>query len=339
MQIQKQFHNLSEEKKQIDSIIDNNSLNSFNFQNPPNKITDNINENKNIKEQEENKSQTEKFEISERNSHTLNDNSNIFDFSQNSSKNGYNFSSEMPNCEQKIDNNFGDNSIGFNPYFQKNDNNNNFENININDENFFNYSFYKKNNNKIINNNYNNKLIENKNYNEIKNDSNEEEMNNIQNDNQPKISGYIDPPKPNIPINDPNNFGEQEYSCENSNSNFRKRKNHKKHFKIRYGDWICPNCENLNFSFRNKCNRCGLSKEKSEQKNNNQIQQNENNSDNQRPIMFNNININYIFNSNFPQNNINIIYNPILFNNNNINNYYGNYNNYQIYSPCNVNIK
>ena len=94
------------------------------------------------------------------------------------------------------------------------------------------------------------------------------------------------------------------------------------------------------FSFRNKCNRCGLSKEKIEHYNN-ILQNQENNSINlngQRPIMFNNININYIFNSNYPLNNINIIYNPILFNSNIINNYYG-YNNFQIYYASNVNIK
>jgi len=35
----------------------------------------------------------------------------------------------------------------------------------------------------------------------------------------------------------------------------------KKQFEIRKGDWICPKCSNLNFSFRIKCNRCQLSKE------------------------------------------------------------------------------
>ncbi|CAK90986.1 unnamed protein product (macronuclear) [Paramecium tetraurelia] len=26
--------------------------------------------------------------------------------------------------------------------------------------------------------------------------------------------------------------------------------------KQRIGDWVCGNCKNLNFSFRNACNRC-----------------------------------------------------------------------------------
>jgi len=97
-----------------------------------------------------------------------------------------------------------------------------------------------------------------------------------------------------------------------------------------------PNCENLNFAFRNKCNRCGLTKEI---QNNNNLQNHNNILNIQRSILLNNININYIFNSNFPLNNINIIYNQIIINHNNINNYYGNYNNYQIYYPSNVNIK
>lgn len=31
-------------------------------------------------------------------------------------------------------------------------------------------------------------------------------------------------------------------------------------FTERDGDWICNNCKNLNFAFRNKCNRCKISK-------------------------------------------------------------------------------
>ena len=28
----------------------------------------------------------------------------------------------------------------------------------------------------------------------------------------------------------------------------------------RKGDWTCPNCHNLNFAFRQQCNRCHLAK-------------------------------------------------------------------------------
>ena len=37
----------------------------------------------------------------------------------------------------------------------------------------------------------------------------------------------------------------------------------KKNFHEREGDWVCGFCNNLNFSFRNKCNRCKASKEES----------------------------------------------------------------------------
>ena len=38
----------------------------------------------------------------------------------------------------------------------------------------------------------------------------------------------------------------------------------KKYFEVRDGDWRCNQCNNLNFSFRNKCNRCNLPKELSQ---------------------------------------------------------------------------
>lgn len=40
----------------------------------------------------------------------------------------------------------------------------------------------------------------------------------------------------------------------------------KKPFEIREGDWTCFDCHNLNFSFRKKCNRCGLDREASQSK-------------------------------------------------------------------------
>jgi hypothetical protein len=35
----------------------------------------------------------------------------------------------------------------------------------------------------------------------------------------------------------------------------------KNNFNRRPNDWVCSRCFNLNFSFRSKCNRCGVSKE------------------------------------------------------------------------------
>ena len=38
----------------------------------------------------------------------------------------------------------------------------------------------------------------------------------------------------------------------------------KKPYVERAGDWVCFSCNNLNFSFRNICNRCKLTREKSD---------------------------------------------------------------------------
>lgn len=39
-----------------------------------------------------------------------------------------------------------------------------------------------------------------------------------------------------------------------------KKQKNMKRYVGREGDWICHKCNNLNFSFRNVCNRCGISK-------------------------------------------------------------------------------
>ena len=329
MQLQNNLHNLSEESKKDNSELDINSQNPFIFQNSSNKIDTNIK-----KEEKENIFKSTEFEKSKKDILNKANNMNINDnLKDNSHQNFLNFKDNinyLPKIDKSIDNNM--NNICSNN--QNTENNSTI--YNTNDENFFNYSFYNNNKNNNINNN---KLNESDDLNNI---SNNEEP--IQNNKQSQQKSFIEQPNLNLqnvePNSNNNNFINNRsslFSFENSNNNFKKKTKHKKHFKIRFGDWICPKCENLNFSFRYKCNRCGLSKEKIENYNNNQ--NNENNLNRQRPIIFNNININYIFNSNFPLNNINLVYNPILFNTNNINNYYGNYNNYQIYYPYNVNIK
>ena len=54
----------------------------------------------------------------------------------------------------------------------------------------------------------------------------------------------------------------------NKNINFNNNSEHKKtkksKLKEREGDWTCFFCKNLNFSFRKKCNRCGIQREKSD---------------------------------------------------------------------------
>ena len=67
------------------------------------------------------------------------------------------------------------------------------------------------------------------------------------------------------------NLKERNISCKNKFDkennellvNFKLNKNYEKAkmpFEIRIGDWICFFCNNLNFSFRMKCNRCGVLK-------------------------------------------------------------------------------
>ena len=50
-----------------------------------------------------------------------------------------------------------------------------------------------------------------------------------------------------------------------NNNNF----NNKKMFIEKPGDWICNNCQNLNFSFRTNCNRCHLPKSENRKLNQN----------------------------------------------------------------------
>jgi hypothetical protein len=53
----------------------------------------------------------------------------------------------------------------------------------------------------------------------------------------------------------------------NCNNECKKMKNKKKiNFTVKKDDWVCYDCKNINFSFRDKCNRCQLNKEESEQK-------------------------------------------------------------------------
>ena len=68
----------------------------------------------------------------------------------------------------------------------------------------------------------------------------------------------------------------------------------KKPFEIREGDWTCSNCNNLNFSFRVKCNRCNITKEQSEQnkqKDSNNKDKDKNFIPNKKPNFGNNINM------------------------------------------------
>ena len=45
--------------------------------------------------------------------------------------------------------------------------------------------------------------------------------------------------------------------------------NNRKPFNERLGDWICYNCQNLNFTFRTNCNRCHMPKSENQKLNQN----------------------------------------------------------------------
>ena len=337
MQIQKLFHNLSNKNNQNNNKeIENNVTSNMNFEKIAkiNSYSD-INKKENEKDIQNKIKEKQQIDFTDKNSINIR-NEYINEIPINAPLNTSTLDMNKSNINMQDSKMISNNFFDINP---NNKNNNNY--INTNDDNFFNISFYNKENNKINNNNYNKKFDNIHSYNNGNKINNSELEIGIKNNNQLKsqineelssLSNVQNIEQRNNIINEQHSV----FSYEKSDSNFRKKNRHKNHFKIRFGDWICPKCDNLNFSFRNKCNRCGLPKEL---QNNNNVQGDENNTNIQRPILLNNININYIFNSIFPINNINIVYNPIIINHNNINNYYGNYNNYQIYYPCNFNIK
>lgn len=61
----------------------------------------------------------------------------------------------------------------------------------------------------------------------------------------------------NEKINKKNKFDSNKKNAQN----IKKEGKMKKPFELRAGDWTCTQCNNLNFSFRNVCNRCGIPKE------------------------------------------------------------------------------
>ena len=150
-------------------------------------------------------------------------------------------------------NNIGDNNpqnlFGFSLYSQPNNQNfgneNNFQNPNININIF--------NNQNTINNNY--QIIPNNNT-------------HYQNFNNKRISLNYNS-KAYIPLkyrkneqnSQDNNFNNIKFNKNNSDNGKKNKQKNKKHFEMRDGDWLCSKCNNLNFSFRNKCNRCSLPKE------------------------------------------------------------------------------
>ena len=218
---------------------------------------------------------------------------------------------------QNINNNVTDNIInnpntlfGFSLYPMNNDNNleTNMKN-NLDSSSNFNSKQNNHNNEFIQKNDY-------KNNNNINNDENNNDViNNIINKdlidkiNIDKMPAYIPvkmrakDQKKNIINIDKDNYAKhqkkkdekniQKNKFDKKNSNIKKEGKIKRHFEVRVGDWTCSKCSNLNFSFRSKCNRCGLPKEISTQIANQEIyNQNINN------LMMSGINPNYIYGNN-----------------------------------------
>ena len=178
--------------------------------------------------------------------------------------------------------------------------NNNVYNNNlsmINNVNNINNNIFNKNNNYINNNN--NLLYMNNNFpqqifnincinlNEINNNQNNPGINNSNILSKRKMSYNIEADfignyftnilTPNNPNNHIPNIQQNQsnlnpifFSCNEEPNNIpmnnhpkpnnKKNRKNKKPFDIRKGDWKCPNCNNLNFSFRIICNRCQIKK-------------------------------------------------------------------------------
>lgn len=178
-----------------------------------------------------------------------NDLLNALDVSPSISKLNSGLNNNKPQNEINIDNN-PNNLYGFSLYPQANNPNNmnqnyNFQNpINNNNYNFskdinYNYSngnlnYYQNYNNQFPNLTYNMNVKE-----FIPTKMRMNEQNNAK----------------DIQINPKNKF---------SSGNKKNKQKGKKYFEVRDGDWRCNQCNNLNFSFRNKCNRCNLPKELSQ---------------------------------------------------------------------------
>ena len=202
-------------------------------------------------------------------------------------KNKINLNSINNNIEIEKFKNYNSSSIPFsninNNQFINNNNANNINNCNNNyNNNYINYNLYFLNNNypnqQIFNINYinlNNYPNNNNNFNRRKLSYNIEAnlignyFNNILNQNHPQLS--IQEPNfiqlqnqqkfnPLFSINDsPTNY-QNSTNKNNSKKNNPNSKMPKKPLDKRKGDWQCPKCNNLNFAFRVKCNRCQLQK-------------------------------------------------------------------------------
>ena len=196
-------------------------------------------------------------ESSENNIDNQNKNNNLQEFNNNPSEINKNIDNKKIIKDNNINeinkNVFNNNNISNsnNSHNVINNNYNNFQNFNfVNNINNINYQNIPKNTN--LNYNINNPQI----YIPTKL-RNKDQINMIN-------SKEINTLKKQEEQNNAKNKFDNGNKKNNQNQNTKKEggKN-KKHFEVRAGDWTCGKCNNLNFSFRNKCNRCGLPKEMS----------------------------------------------------------------------------
>ena len=182
------------------------------------------------------------------------------------------YNSKKLSFNSNINNNFN-NNIQFM-------NNNNISNFNNYNNNYINNNLYFYNTNYTQNQIFNINYINLNNYPIMNNPINKRKMtynsqsdyignyfNNILYQNnriqtQPELNmiQLLNQPRLN-PMLFSYNESQDNYSNPNTNNkNNSNAKTGKKHLDIRKGDWQCPKCSNLNFSFRVLCNRCKLPK-------------------------------------------------------------------------------
>ena len=151
-------------------------------------------------------------------------------------------------------NNYNNNYINNNLYFY---------NTNYTQNQIFNINYINLNNYPIMNNPINKrKMTYNSQSDYIGNYFNNifHQNNRIQTQPESNMIQLLNQPRLN-PMLFSYNESQDNYSNPNTNNkNNSNAKTGKKHLDIRKGDWQCPKCSNLNFSFRVLCNRCKLPK-------------------------------------------------------------------------------